>query len=33
MFNAQAQAIVDGDGSVEQLVEETTSAGEDILGG
>jgi multiple sugar transport system substrate-binding protein len=33
VFNEQAQALVDGSGSVDQLIEETTSAGEDVLGG
>ena len=33
VFNEQAQALVDGSGSVDQLIEETTAAGEDVLGG
>ena len=33
VFNEQAQALVDGNGSVDQLIEETTAAGEDVLGG
>lgn len=33
VFTENAQAIVDGGGSVDVLVEETTAAGEDVLGG
>lgn len=32
VFNDQANAIVDGDGTVDDLVSETVSAGEDVLG-
>ena len=32
VFNDQANAIVDGDGTVDELVEETVSAGEDVIG-
>jgi multiple sugar transport system substrate-binding protein len=32
VFNEQANAIVDGDGSVEELIEETVAAGEDVIG-
>jgi multiple sugar transport system substrate-binding protein len=32
VFNDQANAIVDGDGSVDDLVSETVSAGEDVIG-
>ncbi len=33
VFDEQAQALVDGNGSVDELIEETTAAGEDVLGG
>ena len=32
VFNDQANAIVDGDGTVDELIEETVAAGEDVLG-
>jgi multiple sugar transport system substrate-binding protein len=32
VFNDQANAIVDGDGTVDELIEETVSAGEDVIG-
>lgn len=32
VFNEQAAAIVAGDGTVDELIEETVSAGEDVLG-
>jgi multiple sugar transport system substrate-binding protein len=32
VFNAQAEAIVDGDGTVDELIEETVAAGEDVIG-
>jgi multiple sugar transport system substrate-binding protein len=32
VFNEQANAIVDGDGTVDELIEETVSAGEDVIG-
>ena len=32
VFNDQANAIVDGDGSVDELIEETVGAGEDVIG-
>jgi multiple sugar transport system substrate-binding protein len=31
VFNDQANAIVDGDGSVDELIEETVAAGEDVI--
>jgi multiple sugar transport system substrate-binding protein len=31
VFNDQANAIVDGDGTVDELIEETVAAGEDVL--
>lgn len=31
VFNDQANAIVDGDGTVDELIEETVSAGEDVI--
>ena len=31
VFNEQANAIVDGDGTVEELIEETVAAGEDVI--
>ena len=32
VFNEQANAIVDGDGTVEELIQETVAAGEDVIG-
>jgi len=32
VFNDQANAIVDGDGTVDELIEETVAAGEDVIG-
>lgn len=32
VFNEQANAIVDGDGTVEDLIQETVAAGEDVIG-
>jgi multiple sugar transport system substrate-binding protein len=32
VFNDQAAAIVDGDGTVDDLIEETVAAGEDVIG-
>jgi multiple sugar transport system substrate-binding protein len=32
VFNERAEAIVDGDGTVDELIEETVAAGEDVIG-